>query len=77
MKAVQIVFDEKLLQATDREARRSKCNRSALVREALREHLHRLQIRAWEEQEREGYARIPQDMAEVEFWESQAVWPED
>jgi metal-responsive CopG/Arc/MetJ family transcriptional regulator len=46
METVQIVLDEKLLRDTDRAARRTKQNRSALVREALREHLRRLDIRA-------------------------------
>ena len=35
----QIVLDKKLLQDTDQAARRTKRNRSALVRDALREHL--------------------------------------
>ena len=39
METIQIVLDKGLLQATDRAARRMKRNRSALVREALREHL--------------------------------------
>ena len=43
METVQIVIDKKLLLATDRAARRTKRNRSALVRDALREHLRRLE----------------------------------
>jgi Ribbon-helix-helix protein, copG family len=43
METIQIVLDKALLQATDRAARRMKRNRSALVREALREHLKRLE----------------------------------
>ena len=45
METIQIVLDKDLLQATDRAVRRMKCNRSALVREALREHLKRLEVR--------------------------------
>ena len=45
METIQIVLDKGLLQATDRAARRMKRNRSALVREALREHLERLEVR--------------------------------
>jgi len=54
------------------------CSKSenALVREALRQHLRRLEILALEEQEREGYRRIPQDLAEFQVWEAVA-WPED
>ena len=37
-------MDEKLLRETDQVARKKKANRSALIREALNEHLHRLHI---------------------------------
>jgi metal-responsive CopG/Arc/MetJ family transcriptional regulator len=36
---VNIVLDAKPLRAADRAARRQKLSRSALIREALREHL--------------------------------------
>ena len=77
METVQIVLDRKLLQATDRAARRTKRNRSALVRDALREHLQRLELRAKEEREREGYLRQPQNLDDVRLWESKAAWPEE
>jgi metal-responsive CopG/Arc/MetJ family transcriptional regulator len=75
METVQIVLDEKLLRATDRAARRTKQNRSALVREALREHLRRLEVRALEERDREGYSRVPQQRDEAKKWEAEAAWP--
>ncbi len=46
MEIVQIVLDKKLLHAADQAAKRTKRNRSALVRDALREHLRRLELRA-------------------------------
>lgn len=39
METIQVVLDAKLLQATDRAARRTKRNRSALVRDALRQQV--------------------------------------
>ena len=45
METVQIAIDKKLLRAADQAARRTKRNRSSLVRNALREHLGRLEIR--------------------------------
>ena len=75
METVQIVLGKKLLRATDRAARRTKLNRSALVREALREHLRRLEVRACEERDREGYSRQPQTHEESHLWEAEAVWP--
>jgi metal-responsive CopG/Arc/MetJ family transcriptional regulator len=75
METVQIVLDKKLLNATDQAARRTKRNRSALVREALREHLRRLDVRAWEERDREGYSKEPQASDESRLWEAEAAWP--
>lgn len=74
METIQIVLDKRLLQATDRAARRTKQNRSALVRDALREHLRRLEVRAKEERDREGYTRQPQAPDESLVWEAGAAW---
>jgi len=75
METIQIVLDKKLLKATDQVARRRKQNRSALVREALREHLRRLNLRVQEERDREGYANQPQAIEESDHWETEAAWP--
>ncbi len=75
METIQIVLDKSLLQATDRAARRLKRNRSALVREALREHLTRLEVRMAEDRDREGYLKQPQSRQEVPLWEAEAAWP--
>ena len=75
METVQIVLDKKLLDATDRAARRTKRNRSALVREALLEHLQRLEVSAKEERDREGYSRHPQVRDESNIWEAETAWP--
>jgi metal-responsive CopG/Arc/MetJ family transcriptional regulator len=77
METIQIVLEKELLQATDRAARRTKRNRSALVREALREHLRRLEVRAQEERDRSGYSRRPQGQDESHRWEAEAAWPEE
>jgi len=49
----------------------------ALVRDALREHLRRLELRPNEERDRQGYSRQSQAGAETRGWESEATWPED
>jgi metal-responsive CopG/Arc/MetJ family transcriptional regulator len=77
METIQVVLDKKLLVAADRAARKMKANRSALVREALREHLRRLETRAKEERDRDGYMRQPQTRDEWEPWEGEAAWPEE
>ena len=75
METIQIVLDKDLLKATDQAARRSKLNRSELVRNALRQHLRTLQVRAQEERDREGYAKQPQVRNEADLWEAEAAWP--
>ena len=77
MEIVQIVLDKKLLHAADQAAKRTRRNRSALVRDALREHLQRLELRAREERDRHGYSRPSQADAEARSWESEAAWPEE
>ena len=76
METIQVVLDKKLLQATDRAAKTTKRNRSALVRDALREHLAKLELRALEDRDRAGYLALPQSLEESALWESEAVWPE-
>jgi len=75
MQIVQIVLDRRLLQATDQAARRTKRNRSALVRDALREHLRSLAVRAKEERDRQGYSKAPHAPDESLVWEAEAAWP--
>ena len=75
MEIVQIVLDKKLLHAADQAAKRTRRNRSALVRDALREHLLRLELRASEERDRQGYSRHSQADADAQSWESEATWP--
>jgi metal-responsive CopG/Arc/MetJ family transcriptional regulator len=77
MEIVQIVLDRKLLDAADQAAKQTKRNRSALVRDALREHLLRLELRASEERDRQGFSRQSQTDAETRGWESEAAWPEE
>jgi metal-responsive CopG/Arc/MetJ family transcriptional regulator len=77
METVQVVLDKELLQATDKAAKRTKQNRSALVRDALRRHLRALDIRAKEDQERAAYLKHPQTLEETSLWEAEAVWPEE
>lgn len=77
MEIVQIVLDKKLLNEADQAAKRTKRNRSALVRDALREHLRQLELRANEERDRQGYSRHPRAEAEAGGWEAEATWPDE
>ena len=75
MKSVRIVIDSALLRAADKAAGRTKQSRSELVRDALREHLRRIEIRAKEEREGEAYRKQPQTADEMNAWEGAAAWP--
>lgn len=76
MVTIQVVLDEELLEAADRASARAGKNRSALVREALREHLKRLRYEELERRDREGYESFP-DAGEPTRWEGVAVWPDE
>ena len=76
MHIIQVVLDEKLLNAADAAAKRRKLNRSALIRDALQRHLKHLRQMELEEQERRGYLAKPQREEEYRAWEDAAVWPE-
>ena len=75
MKTVQIVLDRTLLRAADRAARVTRQSRSALVRDALREHLRRLEVAIQERRDHQGYARHPQSRRDALIWEREAAWP--
>ena len=77
METIQVVLDKKLLLAADRAARARRVNRSALVRDALREHLRQLEVQAREDRDREGYRKKPQSGDDMHLWEEVAAWPEE
>jgi metal-responsive CopG/Arc/MetJ family transcriptional regulator len=77
METIQVVLDLKLLKATDRVAHRKKVNRSALIRDALRDHLKRLEIQSLEERDRRAYEARPNHDTEWARWEAEAVWPDE
>ena len=75
METIQVVLDAALLRATNGAAKRARVNRSALVRDALRAHLKRLETKQLEARERKGYLEHPCDSTEIADWEKVAVWP--
>jgi metal-responsive CopG/Arc/MetJ family transcriptional regulator len=77
METIQVVLDSKLLHATEAAARRTKLNRSALIREALRAHLKNLEIGERELRDRKGYQAGPRDSGDLPGWEAEAIWPEE
>ena len=76
MQTIQVVLDTKLLKAADFAAKRQKLNRSALIRQALQQHLKRLHELELEARDRRGYLAQPQREDEFRIWEDAAAWPE-
>ena len=76
MHTIQIVLEEGLLKAADREVKRLRTNRSKLFRIALREHLKRSSVKEDEDRERAAYLKTPEG-DEMVAWEKVAAWPED
>jgi hypothetical protein len=62
--------------ALGREAHEAKPFRVG-ARDALREHLRRLEVRTSEERDRQGYSRQPQPDVDAQGWESEAAWPQE
>lgn len=77
METIQVVLGSRLLRAADRAARRTKQNRSALIREALRDYIERLNVREREERDRQGYEKVQESVEDLAVWEKVAEWPED
>jgi metal-responsive CopG/Arc/MetJ family transcriptional regulator len=73
MRTVQMTLDEDLVEAVDRTARKLGKSRSAFARDALREALVRVRVKALEEKHRAGYARKPVRRGEFNVWEVIAV----
>ncbi len=77
MKTIQVVLDAELLKAADAAAKRRGFNQSALIRQALQEHLKRLRIQDLEARDRRGYQARPQRVEEYRSLEETAVWPDE
>jgi len=75
METIQVVLDSALLRAADSAAKRARINRSALIRNALREYLRQRRNRELEASDRQGYAKHP--TALDGDWEREASWPSE
>ena len=74
---IQVVMEDELLRRVDKAVARLKVNRSALVRQALRQHLGQLRVREREVADRRGYERVPEKGSDLAAWDSVTAWPED
>ena len=76
-KPIQILMEESLLAAVDREARRRGSDRSKLIRAAVERWLEEAKRREREERYVRSLQSDPGEPKEAAAWESIQVWPED
>ena len=76
---VQVPMEKELLDRLDRQARELDVSRSALIREACRAHLRRLEQAELERRYVEGYQRVPEEASEEETlaWLAAARLPKE
>ena len=77
MKPIQILLDEDLIRAVDREAKRLRSNRSRFIRAALSAYLATTRRRMLDERYRRGYEQKPAARDEFADWEKIQEWPEE
>jgi len=76
MKAIQIMFDERLLARLDATDEVKKEGRSAVLRRAAAEYLHRRRRFAIAESYRQAYGADQGLGDEYGGWDEQGEWPE-
>jgi metal-responsive CopG/Arc/MetJ family transcriptional regulator len=74
MKNIQVTIDPETLTAVDRAARPLGLKRSAIVRQALREWLHRRSVERFEEEWVAGLKKKPDDPKRADDWLASQVW---
>jgi len=80
MKTIQMTIGEALLSGLDETVEKNGMSRSAFIREAIQEAMHRARIAEMERQDAEGYAKQPEtaeEIAEFEAWQSIQAWGDD
>lgn len=77
MKAIQVTFDEELLQQLDERPEVREQGRSRVLREMTAAYLAEKRAEDIARQYREGYTKHPQTDEEIADWESIQAWPDD
>ena len=77
MKAIQITFDEALLERLDRHPTVRKRGRSSVLREAAAEYLKRQDAEDIARQYQAGYRDTADLDDELDGWAARGAWPDD
>jgi metal-responsive CopG/Arc/MetJ family transcriptional regulator len=73
-KTIQMTIDETLLEEVDTTSAQLGMNRSAFIRETLRQAMERFRVAELERQHAAGYARRPAEPGEFDLWEAEQSW---
>ena len=76
MKAIQVTFDEELLEQLDERPEVRERGRSRILREMTAAYLAEKRSEDIAREYREGYTKYPQTDEEIE-WAGHGVWPEE
>ena len=76
MKAIQITFDEQLLEKLDGDAEVKQLGRSAVIRRAVAEYLRKRRRATIAEAYRRAYTKQPVS-ADLSGWADEGVWPDE
>ena len=76
MKAIQVTFDEALLEKLDRHPAVRERGRSAVLREAAVEYLKRREADEIARRYRTGYQDVAALDDEFDGWSDEGTWPE-
>ena len=78
MKAIQVTFDEALLERLDRDPAVREQGRSAVLREAAAAYLVRREAEVIADRYRAGYGEGAAALdTELDGWTGEGVWPQD
>jgi metal-responsive CopG/Arc/MetJ family transcriptional regulator len=77
MKAIQVMFDERLLARLDATPEVQQQGRSAVLRRAVEDYLRRRRRFAISESYRQAYGADDGRDPELVGWEDEGVWPEE
>lgn len=77
MKAIQVTFDEALLEKLDRHPTVRERGRSAVLRDAANEYLKRQEAEEIARRYRAGYRDMADLDDELAGWSDEGTWPED
>lgn len=77
MKAIQVTFDEALLERLDQDPEVLERGRSAVLREAAAAYLARKEAEVISDRYRAGYGDGAALEAELDGWAGEGAWPQD